>query len=124
MKKPPGRKRKTRIVCISGSTRFLDQMAVAAWELEKKGVIAIGPHLLPMSYPGVRASHQAEAEGVRAVLDELHLRKIDLADLVYVVNVGGYIGESTRKELKYARKVGKPIVWREPGKIDPEFKLK
>jgi hypothetical protein len=104
----------TKIVCISGSTRFLDTMAIAAWEMEKQGILVIGPHLLPVSYPGVTPSHQAEVEGVRETLDELHLRKIDLCDEVYVVNVGGYIGESTTNELKYARKVGKPIRFMEP----------
>lgn len=107
---------KPKIVCICGSTRFLDQMAIAAWEMEKQGILVVGPHLLPASYPGVKASHQAEAEGVRAILDELHLRKIDLCDQVYVVNVNGYIGESTRNELEYARRIGKPIKYMEPPK--------
>lgn len=101
--------KKPKIVCICGSTRFLDEMAITAWEMEKKGVLVIGPHLLPQSYPGVQASHQAEVEGVREILDELHLRKIDICDEVYVVNPGGYIGNSTRNELKYAEKIGKPI---------------
>jgi len=103
--------KKAKIVCICGSTRFLDQMAIAAWEMEKRGILVVGPHLLPATYPGVKPSHQAEAEGVREILDELHLRKIDLCDQVYVVNVGGYIGESTRTELAYAKKIGKPITY-------------
>ena len=45
---------------------------------------------------------------------ELHLRKIDLADRVLVLNVGGYIGESTTREIAYARKIGKPIGFLEP----------
>lgn len=105
--------KKTKVVCICGSTRFLDQMAIAAWEMEKQGILVVGPHLLPASYPGVKPSHQAEAEGVREILDELHLRKIDLCDEVYVVNVGGYIGESTRNELEYAKKIGRPIRYME-----------
>lgn len=46
-------------------------------------------------------------------LDELHLRKIDLADEVCVLNVGGYIGESTRKEIEYAKSLNKPIMYLE-----------
>jgi hypothetical protein len=42
-------------------------------------------------------------------LDELHKRKIDLADEVLILNVGGYLGESTRSELAYARYLGKPV---------------
>lgn len=42
-------------------------------------------------------------------LDELHLRKIDLADEVLILNVGSYIGESTRREIDYAKRNGKPL---------------
>jgi hypothetical protein len=51
----------------------------------------------------------AAAEHHKAVLDALHLRKIDLADRVLVVNPGGYIGESTGREIAYARAAGKPV---------------
>ena len=43
------------------------------------------------------------------MLDDMHLRKIDLADEIYVINVGGYIGESTRREIAYAEKTGKKV---------------
>lgn len=49
------------------------------------------------------------SEDEKAVLDALHLRKIDLADRILVVNPGGYIGESTRREIAYARAAGKPV---------------
>ena len=47
--------------------------------------------------------------GVKEMLDDMHLRKIDLADEIFVINVGGYIGESTRREIDYATKTGKKI---------------
>ena len=50
------------------------------------------------------------ADANRQFLDELHLRKIDLADAVFVVDPGGYIGESTTREIAYARSTGKPVV--------------
>jgi hypothetical protein len=50
----------------------------------------------------------------KAALDALHLRKIDLADRVLVVNPGGYIGESTSREVAYARAAGKPISFTDP----------
>lgn len=103
-----------RIVCICGSTRFIELMAAKAWEFEKQGIMALSPHLLPAWYSGVKADHQAEAEGVADILDELHLKKIDMADSVFVVNVGGYIGERTRAEIAYAFKQGKPIEYLEP----------
>lgn len=55
----------------------------------------------------------AEAQGVAQQMDELHLRKIDLADRVIVMNVGGYIGDSTRREIAYATARGKPVSYLE-----------
>lgn len=101
------------IICLCGSSRFVAEMAVIAWELEKEGKIVLSLHLLPQWYPGLKADHQAEAEGIAAQLDELHLRKIDLADRVLVVNPGGYIGESTRREVQYAQEQGKPVAFLE-----------
>ena len=48
-------------------------------------------------------------EGTKAMLDDMHLRKIDLADEIFVINVDGYIGESTRREIAYAKQTGKPV---------------
>ena len=52
--------------------------------------------------------------GVKEMLDDMHLRKIDLADEVFVINVGGYIGESTRRKIAYAEQTGKTIKYLEP----------
>lgn len=101
-----------KIICLCGSSRFCCEMAVIGWTFEKDGYITVGLHLLPDSYTKVE-SHLAEAEGVAKQMDELHLRKIDLADEVFVVNVDGYIGESTSREIAYATKLGKPIKYLE-----------
>jgi hypothetical protein len=53
-------------------------------------------------------------------LDELHKRKIDLADEIYVLNVGDYIGESTQAEIDYAHSLGKPIRWLEGKKTEAD----
>lgn len=98
-----------KIVCLCGSSRFVDVMAVQMWELEKQGIIALGPHLLPQWYPGLQDHHQAEVERVVESIHELHLRKIDLADEILVINVDGYIGKSTSVEIDYAKKTGKPV---------------
>jgi hypothetical protein len=87
------------IVCICGSTRFVDEMRAANRDLTFAGIIVVAP---------------GEAEEVitdqqKSALDALHLRKIDLADRVLVINPGGYIGESTRREIAYARATGKPV---------------
>jgi len=101
------------IVCLCGSTRFIETFAIKMWELERSGVIALGCTLLPSSYCPVD-DHFAEHEEVKDQCDELHKRKIDLADEILVLNVGGYIGDSTRSEIEYAEAHGKPVRWLEP----------
>ena len=95
-----------RIVCICGSGRFLSTMKLVEEELTLKGEIVL--------MIGVNTKDVARTESLeqyKAMLDELHLRKIDLADYVYVVNENGYIGESTANEIRYAKKTGKPILY-------------
>ena len=105
---------KPKIICLCGSSRFIETFAVLAWEFEKQGKITLGLHYLPPSYPTKVSDHIAEAEGVSAKMDELHLSKIDLADEIFIINVNGYIGESTTREIAYAKSQGKPIEYLEP----------
>ncbi len=96
-----------RIVVLCGSTRFADAYRDAMRTETLAGKIVLTVGLL---------GHQEgiDMDGpVKKMLDELHLRKIDLADEVYILNVGGYVGESTRREIAYARSLGKPIRWLE-----------
>ena len=109
-------KKMPRIYCICGSSRFCADIAVIKWEIEKTGSIAIGLHLLPVGYKDGQSHHQAEFEGVSDILDELHLRKIDLADEILIANINGYIGERTAFEIKYAKRIGKPISYYEERK--------
>jgi len=97
-----------RIVCLCGSTRFIEQFATATWVLELEGNIVLGCTLLPLWFCGVR-SHFAEVTGTKEQRDAHHLRKIDLSDEVLVLDIGGYIGESTRNEIAYAEQHGKPV---------------
>ena len=52
--------------------------------------------------------------GMKEMLDNMHKRKIDMADAIYVINVGGYIGESTKSEIEYAQRNGKKVMYLEP----------
>jgi hypothetical protein len=92
------------IVCICGSTRFTREIRAANRDLTFAGVIVVAPG----------ESDELVTENEKAALDALHLCKIDLADRVLVVNPGGYIGESTRREIAYARATGKPISFTHP----------
>ncbi|GIF47021.1 hypothetical protein DFJ67_2354 [Asanoa ferruginea] len=100
------------IVCICGSARFGAEMSAANRELTFAGVIVVAPGVF------LRAEDHEAAEVLtdeqKTALGALHLRKIDLADRVLVVNPGGYIGESTSREIAYARATGKPISFTDP----------
>ena len=97
-----------KIVCLCGSGRFRQAFEDAEYRetLAGKIVLTIGCNTHDVA-------RSAELVHHKPMLDELHLRKIDLADEVFVLNVGGYIGEGTRSEIDYARKLGKPIRWLE-----------
>lgn len=102
---------KTKRIVMCGSSRFTDVMAVCAWFIERdEHAITNGLHLLPSWYTNAE-SHLAEAEGVAEAMDDLHLQKIDSADEVFVVNCNHYIGESTTKEVEYAKSKGIHIRW-------------
>ena len=92
------------IVCLCGSTRFSDAFRQANLRetLAGKIVLTIG-----CDFKSDDALGLTQADKDR--MDELHLRKIDLADEVLILNVDGYIGASTFLELQYARRTGKRI---------------
>jgi len=112
------RQSRPRIICLCGSSRFIETFAVKTWELEREGFIVLGCTLLPLWYCPV-PDHFAETLGVKAERDEHHLRKIDLADELLILNVNGYIGESTRTEIIYAETHGKPVKYLEPAAAVP-----
>lgn len=107
-----------KIICLCGSTRFTVEMLIKQWELAKQGYVVLSWCALPNDYyleQGYdEVHHIGDQEGVKQIVDEVHLRKIDLADEVFVLNIGEYIGESTRNEINYAIKIGKPVHYLEP----------
>ena len=104
----------TKIICLCGSTRFTEEMLVKQWELTKQGKVVLSWCALPDKYfTGEDKTHIGDQEGVKEIVDNVHLRKIDLADEVFVLNIGGYIGESTSNEIQYAKFLGKPVRYME-----------
>lgn len=108
------RRVKPTIVCLCGSIRFGEMFRYVNQRETLAGKIVLAPgcfqgdvvlEVLP---------------GVKRRLDELHQRKIDLADEVLILNVGGYIGQSTRLEIAYARQLGKRVRWLESGACGDE----
>jgi hypothetical protein len=103
-----------RIVCLCGSTRFYARFQQANYDLTMAGQIVLSVGF----YPHAKAEH-GHGEGVghdsqeKTALDELHKRKIDLADYVMVVSEGGYFGDSTAGEIVYAATNGKTVLFAE-----------
>ncbi len=87
------------IVCICGSARFAAEMRAVNRQLTFAGVIVLAP----------AETGEPVTPSQKAVLDAVHLRKIDLADRVIVVSPGGYIGESVQREIDYAIAAGKAV---------------
>ncbi len=100
-----------RVVTLCGSTRFKDAFLEAQKRLTLAGNIVISVGLFGHSgdaevWEGMSEDTLTET---KRMLDDMHKRKIDMADEIYVINVGGYIGESTRSEIAYATAAGKTV---------------
>lgn len=95
------------IVTICGSTRFKDEHGVAMKKLEDEGkaVFMVGSFM--------HADGLSVSEEMKRAYDELHLQKISISDGIYVLNVGGYIGESTAREIAFAKRLGKRVEYLE-----------
>jgi hypothetical protein len=105
-----------RIVVICGSTRFMTEMNEADLRETKAGKIVVKP-ACDMKPPHGPGSGPAGAGALKVRLGDLHRAKIRLADEALVV--GGYIGDSTRAEITYARSLGKPVRFTHP-EVDPD----
>lgn len=103
------------VITLCGSTRFKDAFMEAQKRLTLEGNIVISVGLF--GHSGDDEVWDGMDEGTlsktKAMLDDMHKRKIDMADLIYVINVGGYIGDSTRSEIEYAKEHGKGIQYLE-----------
>ena len=95
---------KYKVVTLCGSTRFKEQFLEAQKRLTLEGNIVISVGLF-----GHSGDNEVWTEGTKEMLDDMHKRKIDMADEIFVINVGGYIGSSTRSEIEYAQAHGKTV---------------
>ena len=93
-----------KVITLCGSTRFKDTFMEVQKRLTLQGCIVISVGLF-----GHAGDEEVWTEGTKEMLDDMHKRKIDMADEIFVINVDGYIGSSTRSEIEYARKTGKPV---------------
>ena len=96
------------VITLCGSTRFKEQFLESQKRLTLEGNIVISVGLF-----GHSGDDEVWTEGTKEMLDDMHKRKIDMADSIYVINVGGYIGSSTRSEIEYAKANGKEVRYME-----------
>lgn len=95
------------VVCLCGSTRFVDTFNEWYSKLTYEGKIVLSIGVF--SNRQVEQERQYDEPEMKKKLEELHRHKIDLADEIMVLNVHGYIGESTSREIEYAKKNGKSV---------------
>ena len=99
---------KYKVITLCGSTRFKEQFLEAQKRLTLEGNIVISVGLF-----GHSGDNEVWTEGTKEMLDDMHKRKIDMADEIFVINVGGYIGSSTMSEIEYAKANGKTVKYLE-----------
>ena len=93
-----------KIITLCGSTKFKEEFLEEQKRLTLEGNIVISVGLF-----GHSGDDEVWAEGTKEMLDEMHKRKIDLADEIFIINVDGYIGSSTKSEIEYAKSTNKPV---------------
>ncbi len=93
-----------KVITLCGSTRFKDAFMEVQKRLTLEGNIVISVGLF-----GHSGDEEVWAEGTKEMLDDMHKRKIDMADEIFVINVSGYIGASTWSEIQYAKASGKAV---------------
>ena len=96
-----------KIITLCGSIKFKDEFMRVQEEFTLDGNIVLTPNFF-----NNRKKEDID-EKTKQMLDEMHKQKIDMSDEIYIINVGGYIGESTKSEIKYAKERGKRISYLE-----------
>lgn len=100
-----------KVITLCGSTKFKNEFLKVQKDLTLSGNIVISVGLF--GHSGDSEVWEDMDEGTltktKEMLDDMHKRKIDMADEIFVINVGGYIGESTKSEIEYAKSRGKKV---------------
>ena len=109
---------KYKVITLCGSTRFKNEFLEAQKRLTLEGNIVISVGLF-----GHSGDDEVWTEGTKEMLDDMHKRKIDMADEIFVINVGGYVGSSTRSEIEYAKANGKMVKYLENNDLMYEEKF-
>ena len=114
-----------KIITLCGSTRFKDEFLRVQKELTLQGniVISVGIFSHSDKEDEKLLMTMTNSESVLEMLRDIHKKKIDMADEIYVINVDGYIGENTQSEIEYAISKGKKVKYRYDYDINKENKV-
>lgn len=102
-----------KVITLCGSTKFKDDFIKAQKELTLKGNIVISVGLFGHSGDNEvwEGMNKGTLTDTKIMLDDMHKRKIDMADEIFVINVNGYIGDSTKSEIEYAKEHDKKVTY-------------
>jgi hypothetical protein len=101
------------IITLCGSTRYRREYEDTAARFSLCGFVVLTCSVWKDEQGGPACTEDQKSD-----LDRLHMHKIEMADEVFIINRFGYIGESTRREIKYAHKLGKPIEYLESPRME------
>ena len=105
--------KKYKVITLCGSTKFEDEFMNAQRDLTLQGNIVISVGVFGHSRDKNVWEGMENPTQTKLMLDDIHKRKIDMSDEIFVINVGGYIGDSTRSEIEYAKEHGKVVKYLE-----------
>lgn len=95
-----------KVITVCGSMRFYKEMMEATEKMELKGNC-----MLPPIYNPSRPHKDDFTEEEAKMLDAMHKERIKLSDAIFVINVDGYIGSSTQKEIEFAKSLNKEVIY-------------
>ena len=102
---------KRKIITLCGSSRFKDEFLRLQKELTLAGNVVLSLPFFSHADGLFEKMPAIELENLKNTLREIHQQKIDMSDEILVVNVDGYIGESTKQEIEYAKSKNKPVAY-------------
>ncbi len=97
-----------KVVTLCGSTKFKDEFIDTLKRLTLEGYVVLLPGVYAHSGDNIITNKD------KIILDDMHKRKIDMSDEIYVINKNDYIGDSTKSEIEYAKAQGKPVTYMYP----------
>ena len=100
---------KYKVITLCGSTKFKDEFLREQKRLSLEGNIVISVGMF-----GHSGDNEVWNDNIKEMLDDMHKRKIDMSDEIFVINKDGYIGSSTKSEIEYAKSTNKKINYMEP----------